>query len=84
LCGGTRAVVSLGRGEIVSALEYNAAVTVVALVLILSLVACLLVMRSLTVCVEKVRKWLGRLVRAPLVTQVVVFGCWWLWNVGRW
>lgn len=85
VCGGTRATVSLLRGDVGSALRYNAVVVLLAAVAAGHLAWALLARRRLAVLPRYARLW-GRIVGGgrPSAAAAALFVLWWVWNVGRW
>lgn len=84
LCGGTRAVASLIRGDLANALRYNASVVVIFGLLVLIVTSLvlggrlLLRGRGLVVAIQGVPS------RRVMMLEISVFAMWWAWNLGRW
>ena len=85
VCGGTRATVSLLRGDVGAALRYNAVVVLLAAAALLHLGWAVVASRRLAVLPRYARLW-GRIVGGggPSAAAAALFALWWVWNVGRW
>ena len=84
LCGGTRAVFSLGRGNLRDAFEFNAVVAGALIVSVIVLLFGLIKDRSTVELIVRIQNFFRHVLDAPIWAQLAVFGFWWVWNVGRW
>lgn len=84
LCGGTRAIVSLGRGDFIAAIGFNAVVSGGVVAMFVATMWMMARDRSVVGLIGR-GKGLARRIRAvPLGIQISMFGIWWVWNIGRW
>lgn len=84
LCGGTRAVFSLLRGDPEAALKFNAVVAGLA-VLVLARV-CWTLVRERSQLFPARLAWpvVRRSLTVPLSFELLGLTLWWAWNLGRW
>lgn len=84
LCGGTRATLSLVRGDFTAALEFNAVVSVAVVAIFVGALSMVALEMKIGGTISRGKVVARRIRAVPLWMQVAVFGIWWLWNIGRW
>jgi hypothetical protein len=84
LCGGTRAFLSFGGGNLRDAFEFNAVVTCALTGIVVVLLFGLVKDRSTGNLIVRIQNLSRRVLGVPIWAQVIIFGVWWMWNVGRW
>lgn len=85
VCGGTRATLSLIRGDVATAVRFNAVVVLIWFAAAAHLAWAVVAHRRLAVLPRYARLW-GRIMGGgrPAATAAALFALWWVWNVGRW
>jgi hypothetical protein len=76
--------VSLGRGDLVSAMGFNAVVSAAVLALFVGALWMMARQRSIVGTISQGKVLARRIRTVPLWIQIGMFGCWWVWNIGRW
>ena len=84
LCGGTRAVVWIARGNIPEALKFNSIVVIAVLIGLGSALYAIILERSFIGSVKRVQAWYRQMTAIPIAGQLLIFAGWWMWNIGRW
>lgn len=84
LCGGTRAVIWIARGNIPEALKFNSIVVIAVLIGLGSVLYAIVTERSFIGSVTRVQGWYRQMTAIPIAGQLLIFTGWWMWNIGRW
>lgn len=84
LCGGTRALIWIARGNIPEALKFNAVVVVAVFFGLAALLYTSMREKSFIRSVKFFRTWYRQIVAIPIGGQLLIFTGWWMWNIGRW
>lgn len=84
LCGGTRAIGHLFRGDVVEAWRFNAVVVLLVVASAFAMFSLIITQRGLLLSAQGRRALATRIPRVSAPTYAAVFVAWWAWNLARW